>query len=87
MTKNLNDILLHAANIWSWLIFDENDKFLFGIESEQSKSIENITETATEIEKPNQSIDSEDFDLLQDLRLPVDRQIPSNEDFFIFNNI
>ncbi|KPL97518.1 TBC1 domain family member 15-like protein [Sarcoptes scabiei] len=87
LTKNLNDILLHAANIWSWLIFDENDKFLFGIESEQSKSIENITETATEIEKPNQSIDSEDFDLLQDLRLPVDRQIPSNEDFFIFNNI
>ncbi|KAH9527977.1 hypothetical protein DERF_001957 [Dermatophagoides farinae] len=89
LTTNLKNILIHAANIWSWLIYDDNEKLLYASSTREHLSIIGDHQTRnrnseesqpSNIRNRNQlspangeAIVDEDFDLLQDLRLPLDR--------------
>lgn len=110
LTTNLKNILIHAANIWSWLIFDDNEKLLYASSSQAQSSIvgdnqtrnRNVEEShSSNISNRDQSSPAngdEEFDLLQDLRLPLDRSangssspatIPNatlaSDDYYIFS--
>lgn len=86
LTSNLKDVLIHAANIWSWLIIDGNDKLLyenFGkncADNGCSFTVEGRNIFTNKIN--NQSIDAEDFDLLPDLMI----ERPSSFEDALFNS-
>lgn len=89
LTSNLKDVLIHAANIWSWLIIDGNDKLLYenfgenGADNTSSFNTEgrNNNNNLNNANNNNQSIDTEDFDLLPDLMI----ERPASVENALFN--
>lgn len=98
MNANLRDILIHAANIWSWLVYDEKEELLYSSAHSSSPSVSSLINQAGTASNASTAAhqgstagsytatgarnEVDDFDLLPDAKMPA----LSGEDYFLLNS-
>lgn len=86
-------MLVHASNIWSWLVYDGNEKLLFTDEEDNESFLDGDANASTPAgggggaggaASGNKS--NEEFDLLNELRISNNQNDLDAENYFILNS-